>query len=237
MYISEALDHDSTVSAKCAVCIDFQKQKTCLLPFQTTTLVALKYSWFISYRRQHWDWPISIFHSFSRCIIEGFSFQLRKSNFAIIFICLKHEIGCELVSIFKNSSHPKELFYSVLTILSLSIVILDYILCTVSSPDNYCCSLSPQPLKALCNIILSSLVKMPLQISVMLILLVPCFWPEVEYIALLEQMESGLCWEIAWLPAKRAAPAAATGALPPRAGAAAALDPLPALARHRGVGM
>lgn len=45
---------------------------------------------------------------------------------------------------------------------------------------------------------------MSLQISVMLILLAPCFWPEVEYIALLEQMESELHWEteIGWLPAK-----------------------------------
>lgn len=45
---------------------------------------------------------------------------------------------------------------------------------------------------------------MSLQISVMLILLAPRFWPEVEYIALLEQMESELHWEmeIGWLPAK-----------------------------------
>lgn len=44
---------------------------------------------------------------------------------------------------------------------------------------------------------------MSLQISVMLILLAPCFWPEVEYIALLEQMESEFHWEmeIGWLPA------------------------------------
>lgn len=45
---------------------------------------------------------------------------------------------------------------------------------------------------------------MSLQISVMLILLAPRFWPEVEYIALLEQMESEFHWatEIGWLPAK-----------------------------------
>ena len=68
-------------------------------------------------------------------------------------------------------------------------------------PDNYCCSWS---FENLCNISLSSPVKMSLQISVMLILLAPCFWPEVEYIALLEQMESEFHWatEIGWLPAK-----------------------------------
>lgn len=48
---------------------------------------------------------------------------------------------------------------------------------------------------------------MSLQNSVMLILLAPCFWPEVEYIALLEQMESEFHWasEIGWLPAKTTA--------------------------------
>lgn len=91
------------------------------------------------------------------------------------------------------------------------------VFCIPSSPDNYCRSLSPQPLKALCNISLSSLAKMSLQISVMLILLAPCFWPEVEYIALLEQMESGLHREaeIAWPPARSAALAAAAGAARP----------------------
>lgn len=44
---------------------------------------------------------------------------------------------------------------------------------------------------------------MSLQISVMLILLAPCFWPEVEYIALKEQMDSEFHWEmeIGWQPA------------------------------------
>lgn len=48
---------------------------------------------------------------------------------------------------------------------------------------------------------------MSLQISVMLILLAPCFWPEVEYIALLQQMESEFHWEmeIGWLPANGSA--------------------------------
>lgn len=47
---------------------------------------------------------------------------------------------------------------------------------------------------------------MSFQISVMLILLAPCFWPEVEYIALLEQMGSEFHWtaEIGWLSAKNA---------------------------------
>lgn len=64
--------------------------------------------------------------------------------------------------------------------------------------------LYPWSFESLCNISLSSPVKMSLQISVMLILLAPCFWPEVEYIALLEQMESEFRWaaEIGWLPAK-----------------------------------
>lgn len=94
------------------------------------------------------------------------------------------------------------------------------VLHTVSSSDNYCCSLSLQPLKALCNISLSSLVKMSLQIRVMLILLAPCFWPEVEYIALLEQMESGLHREaeIAWPPAKSVVLAAAAAAPAPGKG-------------------
>lgn len=57
--------------------------------------------------------------------------------------------------------------------------------------------------KAWCNISLSRLVKMSLQISVMLIPLAPCFWPGVEYIVLKEQMDSEFHWEmeIGWQPA------------------------------------
>lgn len=47
---------------------------------------------------------------------------------------------------------------------------------------------------------------MSVQISVMLTLLAPCFWPEVQYIVLPQQMESEFHWasEIGWLPARRA---------------------------------
>jgi len=59
----------------------------------------------------------------------------------------------------------------------------------------------------------------------------------VEYIALLEQMESGLHWEveIAWLPAKSGVLAVVAGAPPP--GLAAAQKSLSALAKPgRGMG-
>lgn len=46
---------------------------------------------------------------------------------------------------------------------------------------------------------------MSVQISVMLTLPAPRFWPEVQYIVLPQQMESEPHWtaEIGWLPARR----------------------------------
>lgn len=123
---------------------------------------------------------------------------------------MKDEIDGEIVSIFKFWC-SQQVIVLFIFVSALSIVTLDCILNAVSSPDNYFYSLSLQPLKALCNISLSSLVKMSLQISVMLIPLAPCFWPEVKYIALLEQMGSGFHREaeIAWLSARSTVLAAA----------------------------
>lgn len=76
----------------------------------------------------------------------------------------------------------------------------------MSIPSTITVAPYPWSFESLCNISLSGPVKMSLQISVMLILLAPCFWPEVEYIARLEQMGSEFHWtaEIGWLPAKNA---------------------------------
>lgn len=64
----------------------------------------------------------------------------------------------------------------------------------------------PWSFESLCNASLSSPVKMSLQISAMLILLAPCFWPEVEYMAVpgADGSESHWTAQIGWLPAQTA---------------------------------
>lgn len=121
-YISEALDHSSTIPAKCAAYIDFQKQKVHLIPFQRATSVACCFEMLKVYLLQEVALRLTYFHApffFSPLHWGILSIKGKHIFFQLFLDAWKMKLVVSLYLYSNSNVLNKELFHSAMTMLHL----------------------------------------------------------------------------------------------------------------------